>query len=101
MTDHTVAFHIDNTRVVCSCGADFGRPMQGAFMAGDAIEFWAAHLRQTVEHNLTDAYEAGWRDACDDHLKQREDSSWPIGFGKRIAYPAPGRNGDEHAEATA
>lgn len=28
------------------------------------------------------AYEQGWRDACDDSLKQSRDASYPIGGGK-------------------
>jgi hypothetical protein len=30
-----------------------------------------------------EAYEQGWRDACDDHLEQKQDPSHPIGARKR------------------
>lgn len=37
---------------------------------------------QMIRRLVALAYERGWRDACDDHLQQVDDSNYPIGRGK-------------------
>lgn len=104
MSEHEVAFHVDSKAVVCSCGEYFAAEMSVGgmtFVGGDPLRAWAGHLRETNDLNLQDAYEAGWRDACDDWLEQtgtatkRGDPSHPIGARKRTHYPHPS---DHHRE---
>ena len=90
---HEVAFHAPDKAVVCSCGDYFASQPIGMTWFSDPLAAWADHLRETSGLNLQDAYEQGWRDACDDHLEQRGTAAkpgnpnHPIGARKREHYP--------------
>lgn len=43
-----------------------------------------------VHQQIQDAYEQGWRDACDDHLEQGRNPMHPIGRRKQHPYVAKG-----------
>lgn len=77
---HDVKFNIGSGTVVCSCGAYFESD-RGVYVAEPetAVKKWAKHMGVTRGLTLRDAYERGWRDACDDHLQQGKDPTHPIG----------------------
>ncbi len=56
-----------------------------AFDAG-----WDAHeafAKPEVAEAMRRAYEAGWTDACNDHMEQQINPKHPIGTRKRSNYP--------------
>lgn len=46
----------------------------------------AAYSKPDVREAVQAAYEAGWRDACDDHRQQAGDAAHPIGNRYRPNY---------------
>lgn len=49
-----------------------------------------AACEESEAKRLQKAYEAGWRDACDDHLEQKRNPSHPIGGRRRAEYVPEG-----------